>query len=145
MPADAKGAGCVIDSAMALAWFLPGEATEATNAVLDLVARSAALAPGLWPLEIANVLVMAERRRRITQAQRSQALMSLGDLPITIDQETAGRAWGAIIDLAQAQGLTVYDATYLELALRSGLPLATLDAALARAARATGVGVLGMG
>ncbi|HWK46823.1 MAG TPA: type II toxin-antitoxin system VapC family toxin [Stellaceae bacterium] len=135
---------CVLDSAVALAWFLPGEGNAAIGAVLDQVAEAGALVPGPWPLEIANVLLMAERRQRITQAQRARALTGLGALSITIDHETAARAWTGIIDLAQAQSLTVYDAGYLELALRSGLPLATLDQALARAGRATGVAVLGV-
>ena len=135
---------CVLDSAMALAWILPGEGNAKTEAVLDRVTEAGALVPGLWPLEIANVLLMAERRNRISQAQRARALTGLGALPIAVDNETAGRAWTGLVDLAQAHGLTVYDAAYLELALRAGLPLATLDQALARACRATGVGVMGI-
>lgn len=134
---------CVLDSAMALAWFLPGEGTTATEAVLDLVAEAGALVPGLWSLEIANVLLMAERRQRITLAHRARALTGLEALPIETDVGTATRAWTSLVDLAQAQGLTVYDAAYLELALRTGLPLATLDEALVRAAHATGLSVLG--
>lgn len=134
---------CVLDSAMALAWILPGEGNADTDAVLDQVTEVGAVVPGLWRLEIANVLLMAERRLRITQAQRMRALTGLGALPIEIDRETVARAWAGIIDLAQAQGLTIYDAAYLELALRAGLPLATLDQDLARAGRNTGVAVLG--
>jgi predicted nucleic acid-binding protein len=134
---------CVLDSAMALAWILPGESNIGTDAILDQVTEEGALVPGLWRLEIANVLLMAERRARITQAERTRALISLNSLRISIDRETAGQAWTVTIDLAQAQNLTVYDASYLELALRSGLPLATLDHALITAGRNTGVPVLG--
>jgi predicted nucleic acid-binding protein len=134
---------CVLDSALALACVLPGEGNAHTEAVLDQVTDAGALVPGSWPLEIANVLVMAERRNRITQAQRTRVLGGLGALSIDIDRDTANRAWAGIIDLAQAQGLTVYDAAYLELARRSGLPLATLDQDLARAGRKPSVAVLG--
>jgi len=102
------------------------------------------LAPGLWPVEVANIILVAERKSRITQAQRVRALTALAKLPIRIDTETVGRAWNSTFDLALAHGLTVYDAGYLDLSLRSGLPLATLDQALGRAASACGVPVLGM-
>ncbi len=135
---------CVLDSAMALAWVLPGEGRARTELVLQQVTSAGALVPGLWPLEVANVLLMAERRRRLTQAQRVRALTALGSLSIAIDPETAVRAWAQTVMLAEAHGLTVYDAAYLELALRAGLPLATLDEALARAGRTTGIAVLGL-
>ena len=135
---------CVLDSAMALAWVLPGEGNAATNAVLDQVTDDGALVPGLWPLEVANVLLMAEQRQQITQAQRVRALMTLGALPIDFDTDMVVHAWGNVIDLAVAHALTAYDAAYLELGLRRGLKLATLDTALARACRARGLEVLGM-
>jgi predicted nucleic acid-binding protein len=135
----------VLDSSVALAWFLPGERSSRTEALLDQVTEAGALAPGLWPLEVANIILIAERKNRITQAQRVRALTALAKLPIRIDTETAGRAWNSTIDLALAHGLTVYDGGYLDLSLRSGLPLATLDRALSRAATACGVPVLGLG
>lgn len=135
---------CVLDSAMALSWFLPGEGSAETELVLQRVTAAGALVPSLWLLEVADVLLMAERRQRLTLAQRVRALTALGSLPIATDTETATHAWAQTIALAEAHGLTVYDATYLELALRAGLPLATLDEALARAGRTTGVAVLGL-
>jgi len=137
-------AAFVLDSSVALAWFLPGEQSSQTEALLDQVTEAGALAPGLWPLEVANIILVAERKNRITLAQRVRALTALAKLPIRIDTETAGRAWSSTFDLALAHGLTVYDASYLDLSLRSGLPLATLDLALGRAATACGVTVLGM-
>jgi predicted nucleic acid-binding protein len=130
---------CVLDSSAAIAWVLPHEATSATDALLTNVAEQGAASPGLWPLEVANVLWMAERRRRITLAERTQALTILGDLPIRIDDRTAAHAFGAIAALAAARNLTVYDACYLELALRLGLPLASLDRPLCQAAAAAGI------
>jgi predicted nucleic acid-binding protein len=122
---------------------MPGEGDAATEALLDEVASAGAAAPGLWPLETANVLLAAERRGRISFAERRLALATLGDLPIRIDPQTAAHAWGDALNLASPRGLTVCDASYLELALRLGLPLASLDRELREAAAACGVVLLG--
>jgi predicted nucleic acid-binding protein len=133
---------CVLDTSAALAWVLPGEAAAATDALLATVGELGAVVPGLWPLEITNVLWMAERRRRISLMERTQALTILADLPIQIDERTAALAFGATSALAAARDLTVYDACYLELALRMGLPLASLDKRLCQAALAAGVSLV---
>ncbi len=130
---------CVLDSSVALAWILPGEATPVTDALLTVVGEQGAIVPGLWALETANVLWASERRRRITMAERTQALAILAELPIQIDERTAALAFGATSALAAGRNLTVYDACYLELALRLGLPLASLDKDLCQAAAACGV------
>src|ERR1700712_3821353 len=130
---------CVLDSSVTLTWVLPGEGTPATDALLSVVGELGAVAPGLWPLEIANVLWLAEQRGRITLAERTQALAILAELPIHIDDRTAALAFGATSALAAARNLTIYDACYLELALRLGLPLASLDSRLSQAATAAGV------
>ena len=134
---------CVLDSSAALAWVLPNENSAANDALLDQITGGGAVAPGLWPLEIANVLLVAERRGRITLMERQQALSTLGELPIQVDPQTAGRAWRETVDLAASRKLTVYDASYLELALRLGLPLASLDQELRQAAKDCGVTLLG--
>jgi predicted nucleic acid-binding protein len=107
--------------------------------LLTVTAEAGALTPGLWPLEVANVLRAAERRGRITLAERTQALAIPSELPIRIDESMAPLAFGPISPLAAGGDLTVYDACYLELALRSGLPLASLDRRLCEAASAAGV------
>jgi predicted nucleic acid-binding protein len=134
---------CVLDSSVALAWVLPGEGTDVTEVLLDEIAAAGAIASGLWPLETANVLLYAEKARRITQDERRRSLTTLAALPIHIDPDTAAQAWSRTLDLAEAQGLTLYDASYLELALRANLPLASLDKKLRRAAAASGVELLG--
>lgn len=134
---------CVLDSSVALAWVLPGEATDATEALLDEIAARGAAAPGLWPLETGNVLLQAERARRIARHERRNSLTFLAALPVRLDPETAALAHGRTTDLAEARGLTLYDAAYLELALRLALPLATLDRRLREAAQASGVELLG--
>ena len=129
----------VIDSSLAVAWHFEDESDAYADAVEDALAVSAALVPSLWPLEVANALLMGERRKRTTEAKVSQFLALLHALPIHMDDETTSRAWHDSLQLARAHTLSVYDASYLELALRRGLPLASLDKPLKKAATAVGV------
>lgn len=134
----------VVDSSVALSWCFEDERTPATLDVLDQVAQAGAVAPSLWPLEVLNALASAERRRRLTVVQRHQLTGFLRELPILIDADTATQAWSATAHLAEQHRLTPYDASYLELAQRLSLPLATLDQDLRAAAQAVGVELLGM-
>ena len=133
-------AGLVLDCSVALSWLMPDE--HAADGLLDRVTAEGAIVPGIWPLEMANSLLTAERRGRIGKSQRKAALQALAALPIEVDGETASHAWKAILDLGDAHRLTAYDAAYLELAARRSVPLATFDRELARAARAVGIKVL---
>ena len=128
----------VLDCSVAMAWMFRDEATDVTDRLLDMLVTDRALVPALWPSEAANALLSATRRRRVARDEWPRLRMELNALPIDVDPPSAERAWGPVIDLAQAHGLTVYDATYLELAMRSGFPLATLDRALRAAALAEG-------
>lgn len=131
----------VLDCSMAMAWCFEDEQTSQTVAVLDSVGRSGAWVPLLWRYEVANVLLMAERRGRIDAAKRHDFLDTLRDLSIREDREPEGDPWHATVRLAELHRLTVYDAAYLELAQRRRLPLASLDEPLRKAAGATGVRV----
>jgi predicted nucleic acid-binding protein len=133
----------VLDASLTLTWFFDDEATPASDALLDRASRTGAVVPGLWRLEIANALQFARRRGRISAEYRDASLAVLELLPIVIDPETDLHAWGGTRHLAERHRLTVYDATYLELAQRRGLPLATLDQALRDAAAASDVPLLG--
>jgi predicted nucleic acid-binding protein len=133
----------VLDSSITLAWIYADETTDAVMRVFDLLRREGALVPGLWRLEVANVLQMGMRRNRHNQAFRDAALADLTLLPIQVDPETDLRAWGATLELAARYRLTVYDAAYLELAVRRNLPLATLGEDLRRAAAAEKIKLLG--
>ena len=133
----------VLDSSVALAWYLPRQQTPRTDALMHRMADEGALTTSLWPIEVANVLLMYERRGQLTAADRVVAISFYNNAPIEVDDQTQARAWGTAYDLALAHKLTVYDALYLELALRAGLPLATLDGDLVRAAAKLGVPVLG--
>jgi predicted nucleic acid-binding protein len=132
----------VLDSSIALSWCFEDERTPGTLALLDRVADSGACAPSLWPLEVLNALLMAQRRKRINLAKRHELTELLQSLPIVLDMETAACAWAASNRLAQRHGLTLYDAAYLELAQRLEQPLATLDIELREAASREGVSLL---
>jgi predicted nucleic acid-binding protein len=130
-------AGLVVDASVAAAWFLPDEATPFTEAALSATAQGDVWVPALWLLEIGNLLIGAQRRRRIDAAQR-QALIAAADaLRLRVDREPVSLR--SIDALADRHRLSSYDAAYLELALRRQLPLATLDAALLAAMPVEGV------
>jgi predicted nucleic acid-binding protein len=133
----------VIDSSAALSWCFEDEATPESDALFERVRDQGALVPGLWHVEVANVLLQAEKRGRITAGDVATRLELIAELPIATDTETTARAWREILALARAEGLTTYDASYLELAIRRGLPLQTKDEALIAAAGRSGVAVPG--
>jgi predicted nucleic acid-binding protein len=131
--------GFVLDCSVTMAWCFDDEATPYTNGVRDSLADVRAFVPTLWPIEVANATIVGERRKRLDEARSSRFLSLLNSLPIVIDEETAARAWADTMHLARAHNLSAYDATYLELAIRRGLPLACLDGKLKTAAIAVGV------
>ena len=132
----------VLDCSVAAAWLFEDEASPETDALLDQLADGPALVPLHWRLELANVLVQAERHRRITPAQVATSVDFVERLPIEVDAETERRSFREVLALARSTNLTSYDAAYLELALRKGLDLATQDRALVQAARAMQVKTL---
>lgn len=133
----------VLDSSVALAWIYSDETTTGVTRVLQMVSTRGAWVPGLWRLEVANILEMGVRRGRHNAAFRDSTLADLALLPISTDPETEPHAWGATLRLAAEHRLTLYDAAYLEMAQRRGLPLATLDADLRTAAKNEKVTLLG--
>lgn len=132
----------VLDCSVAATWCFEDEVSAYAEAVLDRLNRASAVVPSLWRLETANVLVIAERRGRLTRAKAMQLAEVLLSLPVILDSECVSRGLDSVLDLARDYGLTTYDAAYLELALRLNLPLATLDQPLIKAARAAGVELL---
>lgn len=133
--------GFVVDCSVMMAWCFDDEATDYTNKVHDALVRMRAVVPSLWRLEVANATLVGERRKRLDAARGRRFLTLLVNLPIVVDEETAGRAWTDTFYLARAHNLSAYDAAYLELAMRRGLPLATLDGKLKTAAKAAGAAV----
>jgi predicted nucleic acid-binding protein len=131
----------VLDGSVTLAWLFQDEQDPYADAIIARLPNLEMLVPRLWHLEVANVLLVGERRGRCSQADTTQWLAYLGGLPIVLDGETETRAWSDTVSLARQHGLTAYDATYLELALREDLPIATLDAKLKGVAQALGVAI----
>lgn len=133
----------VLDASVALAWCFPDEATSGTEAILDSLANGTeALAPGIWPFEVANALLVGERRKRVTVAQVASLLQRVAALPISLDSVRVDRTFDQVLSFARQEQLSEYGAAYLELALREGLPLATLDESLRSAATRAGIALL---
>jgi len=129
----------VLDGSVTMVWGFEDEADEYAEAILERMPDLQAHVPSRWPLEVANALLVGERRRRITSAETARFIAILGAFPITVDDQTVGHAWADTMHLARAHNLSSYDAAYLELAIRLGLPLAALDGKLKTAAGAMGV------
>jgi len=129
----------VIAASVSLAWVFGDERHDAAWQVLERLREEPGWVPAHFHLEVGNGLLTALRRGCLTPEETRTAIVALGALPIEVDPETPGRALTDALALAAQYGLTTYDAAYLELAIRRGLPLATLDFSLARAARAEGL------
>ena len=140
MPAGVDG--IVIDSSLAAAWCFGDEATPQANTLLRSLKDMRGLVPALWHFEVTNLLVQAERRKRIGSEDATALLAFFDSLPIETDSETPGSRRRDVWILARRHRLTSYDATYLELAIRAGMPLATCDKAMADAATECGIPVL---
>ncbi len=134
-------AGWVIDASVTMPWFFADQATPFTEALLNALGDQAIWAPALWVLECSNVLQSAQRRRRIDATRRAQIVGELSELPVRLDPQPPG--FVSLDRLAAAQGLSAYDAAYLELALRRGLLLVSLDQRLLAAAQSLGHPVWG--
>lgn len=132
----------VVDASVVIAWLLRDERTPEADALAELIIDEGARVPQLFPIEIANVLVSAQRRGRISLAYAEEQLALLDELSLSLDPETSAHATRTTFQLAVDDNLTVYDATYLELALRLEARLMTFDLALAGAARRRGLTVL---
>ena len=120
---------------MALAWCFADEQEPYAVAVLKLLENRTGIVPSVWPLEVVNALVNAERRGRLQPARTAELIAEVAKLGIEVDSHTSSHPWKETLTLARRYGLSVYDAAYLELAIRESLPLATLDKALAKVAR----------
>jgi len=129
----------VLDCSVTMAWCFEDETSESARLILDRLNTTKAIVPGIWPLEVANVLAISERRGRLTAADMSKFIKLLGTLPITVDEETSQRALNDVLTLARTHQLTAYDAAYLELAIRHETELATFDEVLQQAATKLGI------
>ena len=127
----------VLDNSVLAGWFVPNQASPYTRRVAKLAEREMVMVPALWRIEFTNVMLVLERRRRLSHHEIAAILQRSTRLVFTADHEAVSPP--ALFALAEQHSISAYDASYLELAIRRGLPLATRDASLARAARAAGV------
>ena len=123
---------------MTLCWYFRDEVNDYAEEVQDQFAQVYAIVPVIWPLEVANALLVGERRKRSTEAQATAWIQHLATMPISVETLTTAQAWGSVLAIARAHKTSAYDATYLELAIRRGLPLATVDDKLRAAAGKAG-------
>ena len=128
----------VLDASVALAWALPDEQSDAADALLPVLERLGTLAPTVWTYEVASGIHIARRRGRLTEAQSEQALAFARALPI----EFVHPRFEALLDVASATGLSVYDASYLAVCRTHDLPLASFDARMRQAATDLGIDLL---
>ena len=135
--------GFVIDNSVVMTWCFKDETNPYADSILDRLEMSVGFAPSIWPLEVCNVLLIAERRNRIGEADSARFIALLTELPIVVEQEPQERMMREIFALAREHQLSSYDASYLDLAMRKGLPIATLDKNLLAAAKRSKVPILG--
>lgn len=133
----------VVDSSVAMAWCFLDEATPSTTNVLERMADEIALVPGLWFLEVTNVLFLAEKKGRIDANRAAEFIALIGSFQLEVDDAVSDRAFDRLLPFCRNHQLTSYDAVYLDLVVHRGLPLATLDEPLRKAAEELGVPLLG--
>lgn len=124
----------VVDNSVVMAWCFKDEENEYAETILDSFNAGEAVVPAIWPLEVGNVLLVAERKNRLSKAEVVRFLALVSRLPISVEQESPERMLKEVVALARELGLTTYDASYLDLAMRMGLPIATQDTLLLKAA-----------
>lgn len=129
----------VLDASVTIAWCFSDESTAQTTELLESLETGKAFVPAIWPLEIGNVLISAQKRQRISYADTMRFLQMLKNLNIQVDFETVDKSFHEVFSLAHTENLTTYDAAYLELAMRLGIPLATKDRLLQQACNRLGV------
>jgi predicted nucleic acid-binding protein len=125
----------VIDNSVVMAWCFADEEDGYADEILASLEFAEAFVPAIWPLEVGNVLVVSERRKRLSQADSVRFLGLINELPIRVVQESSERMTKEILALAREHQLSTYDASYLDLAMRTGLPIATRDSGLIQAAK----------
>jgi predicted nucleic acid-binding protein len=131
----------VLDASLTLAWVFDEEETERSRDVLRQMVEHAVVVPSIWPLEVANAVLIGLRAGRFSDDEALRFVEALVGLDVEVDAQAHRTAFVGLLPLAREYGLSIYDAAYLELALRTGAPLATFDAGLARAARSAGAGL----
>ena len=132
----------VIDTSVVMSWCFKDETNRYADGILDFLEEATALAPSIWPLEVGNVLLVAERKKRLSEADSMRFVTLLSELPIIVEQEPPERMMHEILMIAREHKLSSYDASYLDLAMRKGLSIATIDKNLVAAAKRSQVPIV---
>ena len=132
----------VVDNSVVMSWCFKDETNKYGDAVLDRLAKSTAIVPPIWPLEVVNVLLVAERRNRLKQVDSVRFITLLSQLPIVVEHEGPEKKMKDLLALGRANNLSSYDAAYLDLSMRKDCPIATLDKKLIEAAKKVDVIIL---
>jgi predicted nucleic acid-binding protein len=129
----------VIDTSIVMSWCFKDETNAYADAVLESLSESTAFVPSIWPLEVANVLLVAERKKRLTDAGSVRFITLLSQLPIIVENDRPETIMTTLLALARANNLSSYDASYLHLSIRKGISIATLDSRMTEAAKKVNV------
>ena len=132
----------VLDNSVVMSWCFKDEENQYADNVLDYLSDATALVPSVWPLEVMNVLLVAERRKRLSEADSVRFISLLSQLPISVEYESPERIMRELLSFAKENNLSSYDASYLDLSMRNGIPIATLDNKLLAVARKVDVQIL---
>ena len=132
----------VIDNSVVMSWCFKDETNKYADAILHKLCEARAVVPSIWPLEVVNVLLVAERRKRLSEADSTRFITLLTQLPIIVEQERPENMMKELLTFARANNLSSYDASYLDLAMKRGYPIATSDNKLIQAARRIDVQIL---
>ncbi len=132
----------VVDNSIVMTWCFRDEANSYADAVLNSLTESIAVVPAIWPLEVVNVLLVAERRKRLHESDSVRFISLLSQLPVVVERTWPERMMKDLLALGRENSLSSYDAAYLELAMRQGFPIATLDRKLLVAAKRVDIPIL---
>jgi len=132
----------VVDNSVVMSWCFKDETNKYADAILHKLCEARAVVPSIWPLEVVNVLLVAERRKRLSEADSTRFITLLTQLPIIVEQERPENMMKELLTFARANNLSSYDASYLDLAMKRGYPIATSDNKLIQAARRIDVQIL---
>jgi len=132
----------VVDNSVVMSWCFKDETNQYADAILDCLSEATAFVPSIWPLEVVNVLLVAERKKRFSEADSVRFITLLSQLPIIVEHERPERRMTDLLALARSNNLSSYDASYLDLSMRKGLPIATLDTRLITASKKTNIPIL---
>jgi len=136
------GESFVVDNSVVMSWCFKDETNQYADTILDCLSDATAFVPSIWPLEVVNVLLVAERKKRFSEADSVRFITLLSQLPIIVEHQRPERMMKDLLALARSNNLSSYDASYLDLSMRKGIPIATLDTRLITASKKTNIPIL---